>query len=202
MRLDAAGVSSVSSFLISRTRNLSRTDDKRFIFRGLPQHGRMPMPAADLTPVERGVLFVLMAEGRPLKESSELKGVHGLALKPSHRSKLQRLGLIDTIKTPYFTHSLSEKGWQWARDETGATKPKGLMGMGALYSVLGGLRRHIEQHGYSLAEVFGKAEPSGADSSRQHMHEAAWSEADEALGQALQDIPVLTKAIEALHVWR
>jgi hypothetical protein len=31
------------------------------------------------------------------------------------------------------------------------------------------------------------------------MHEAAWSEADEALGQALQDLPVLTKAIEGLQ---
>ena len=91
------------------------------------------MPTADLTPVERGALLVLMAEGRALKESSELKGVHGIALKPNHRSKLQRLGLIDTIKNPHFVHSLSEKGWQWARDEIGAPKPKGLMGMGAIY---------------------------------------------------------------------
>lgn len=29
-------------------------------------HRRMPMPTINLTPVERGVLFVLMAEGRPL----------------------------------------------------------------------------------------------------------------------------------------
>jgi len=31
------------------------------------------------------------------------------------------------------------------------------------------------------------------------MQDAAWSEADEALGQALQDIPILTKAIDALQ---
>ena len=61
------------------------------------------------------------------------------------------------------------------------------------------MRRHIERHGHSLDEVFGKAALGGADTSRQQMHEAAWSEADEALGQALQDMPVLTKAIEALQ---
>jgi hypothetical protein len=182
----------------------------------------MLMSATDLTPVERGALFVLMAEGRPLKESSELKEVHGLALKASHRSKLQRLGLIHTTKDPFFTHSLSEKGWQWLKKETSAPKPKGTMGMGALYAVLHGLRRHTERNGFRLEDVFGKTAPTGSEGatepigdsaivkenenasareglSRQHMHEAAWSEADEALGQALQDIPVFTKAIEALQ---
>jgi hypothetical protein len=74
------------------------------------------MPTTDLTPVERGALLVLMAEARPLKESSELKAVHGIALKGSHRAKLRRLGLINTTENP-FIHSLSEKGWQWARHE-------------------------------------------------------------------------------------
>jgi hypothetical protein len=179
------------------------------------------MPATDLTPVERGALFVLMAEGRPLKENSELKEVHGLALKASHRSKLQRLGLIHTTKDPFFTHSLSEKGWHWLMEETAAPKPKGIMGMGALYAVLHGLRRHTERSGLRLEDVFGKTaqgssngatEPAGAATnvkekenasargrSRQHIHEAAWSEADEALGQALQDIPVFTNAIVALQ---
>lgn len=156
------------------------------------------MPATNLTPVERGALFVLMAEGRPLKEASELKDVHGIALKLNHRMKLQRLGLIHTTKTP-FTHSLSEKGWQWAREEIAAPKPKGQMGLGALYSVLGGLRRHIERHGYRLEDVFGPTISNGSGRSDPHLHEAAWSEADEALGQALQDMPVFTKAVETLQ---
>jgi hypothetical protein len=156
------------------------------------------MPTTDLTPVERGTLLVLMAEARPLKESSELKAVHGIALKGNHRAKLRRLGLINTTEKP-FVHSLSEKGWQWARHEISAPKPKGLMGMGALYSVLHGVRRHIERHGYQLEDVFRETQPDGPDSSRRHMHEAAWSEADEALGQALQDIPILTTAIETLQ---
>ena len=157
------------------------------------------MPTPSLTPVERGALFVLMAEGRPLKESSELKAIHGIGLRPTHRTKLQRLGLIHTTKKPVFTHALSEKGWQWARDQMTAAKPKGQIGAGALYSLLHGLQKHIERHGYSLEDVFGKSSQNGSDSSRQHTREAAWSEADEALGQALQDMPVFTKAIEALQ---
>ena len=156
------------------------------------------MPTTDLTPVERGALLVLMAEARPLKESSELKAIHGITLKASHRAKLQRLGLINTTEKP-FVHSLSEKGWEWARYEISVPKPKGLMGMGALYSVLHGVRRHMERHGYRLEDVFRETQANVPGSPRRHMHEAAWSEADEALGQALQDIPVLTKAIETLQ---
>jgi hypothetical protein len=156
------------------------------------------MHAAELTPIERGALLVLMAEGRPLKERAELKGIHGIALEASHRSKLQRLGLIQTTKKP-FTHSLSEEGWQWARKEIGAPKPKGVMGMGALYSVLGGLRRYIDRHGIGLEGVFCAAEPTVTDGLRQHIREAAWSEADEALGQALQDVQVFTAAIDKLR---
>ncbi len=104
------------------------------------------MPTPSLTPVERGALFVLMAEGRPLKESSELKVIHGIGLRPTHRTKLQRLGLIHTTKKPVFTHALSEKGWLWARDQMTAAKPKGQIGAGALYSLLHGLQKHIERH--------------------------------------------------------
>lgn len=157
------------------------------------------MSAIDLTPVERGALLALMAAGRPLKESSELKGVHGIALSKEHRTKLQSLGLIDTVKKPHLTHALSEKGWQWAREQIAAPPPKGLMGMGALYAVLGGLRRYIEQQGYRLEDVFVKVQPNGRDNSRRHIQDAAWSESDEALGQALQDLPVLTRAIDALQ---
>jgi len=157
------------------------------------------MSAIDLTPIERGALLALMAAGRPLKENSELKRVHGIALKEIHRKKLQSLGLIDTTKKSPLTHRLSDKGWQWAREQVVAPTPKGMMGMGALYAVLGGLRRYIERNGYRLEDVFVEAEPKERDRSRQHLREAAWSEADEALGQALQDIPILTRAIDALQ---
>lgn len=46
---------------------------------------------SSLTPLERGALIVLMAEGRPLWDR-DLKGVHGIALAPRHRMRLQSLG--------------------------------------------------------------------------------------------------------------
>src|ERR1700721_1367369 len=112
------------------------------------------MQTAQLTPVERGALFALMAEGRPLKENAELKGIHGILLKVGHRNKLRQLGLIETTKQKPLTHILSKEGWEWARKEITASKPKGTMGMGALYSVLGGLHRYIERNHRILEAIF------------------------------------------------
>src|SRR5215470_12594362 len=156
------------------------------------------MPVAELTPVERGALFVLMANGRPLKESADLKAVYGLALKPHHRAKLQRLGLIETTKRPW-THVLSDKGWQWAKEQLSATRPKGQMGMGPLYAVLHGLRRHIERHDYTLSDVFSKAGKKTDTAAQDRLENAAWAEADEALAQALQDMSVFNRALSKLQ---
>src|SRR5262249_43247442 len=112
------------------------------------------MPVTELTPVERGALFILMAEGRPLRESADLKGTYGLTLRASHRAKLQHLGLIKTTKKPSLTHVLSEKGWQWAKDQLISERPKGQMGMGPLYALLSGLRKHIERNNYTLKDLF------------------------------------------------
>jgi hypothetical protein len=155
------------------------------------------MTVAELTPVERGALFVLMASGRPLRESADLKSVYGLTLKPSHRTKLQRLGLIETTNKPW-THVLSEQGWQWASEQLGASRPKGQMGMGPLYAILHGLRKHIERHRCTLREVFSEARKRD-DVARERIENAAWAEADEALAQALQDMSVFNRALSTLQ---
>jgi hypothetical protein len=157
------------------------------------------MPVADLTPVERGALFILMANGRPLRESADLKAVYGLALKPSHRTKLQRLGLIETTKKPFLTHVLSKKGWRWATEQLSAAKPKGQMGMGPLYAILYGLHNHIERHRYTLRDVFSEIRKTTDSAVRRDIENAAWAEADEALAQALQDISVFNRAINRLQ---
>jgi hypothetical protein len=154
------------------------------------------MSVAELTPVERGALFVLMANGRPLRESADLKAVYGLALKPNHRTKLQRLGLIETTQKPW-THVLSEKGWQWAKEQLSAARPKGLTGMGPLYAVLHGLGKHIERHNYGLRDVFSEA--GKKTDTRDRIENAAWAEADEALAQALQDMSVFNRALSKLQ---
>ena len=156
------------------------------------------MPVGELTPVERGALFVLMATGRPLRESADLKAVYGLALKATHRTKLQRLGLIKTTKKP-FTYALSEKGWQWAKEQVSAARPKGQMGMGPLYALLHGLHKHIERHRYTLRDVFSEAGKTTDVVARQDIENVAWAEADEALAQALQDMSVFNRAINKLQ---
>ena len=117
------------------------------------------MAATDLTSVERGALLVLMAAGRPLREASELREVHGIHLTPSHREKLQSLGFIHTTTRPLI-HALSEKGWQWVWEEAAAPKPKGNIGLNALHAVLQGVRRYVDGRGNRLEEVFGRAPPS------------------------------------------
>jgi hypothetical protein len=156
------------------------------------------MPVAELTPVERGALFVLMANGRPLRESADLKAVYGLALKPGHRTKLQCLGLIETTKKPW-THTLSQKGWKWAEEQLSAARPKGQMGMGPLYALLGGLRKHIERHHWTIRDVFSEAGKTTDIVAQDRIENAAWAEADEALAQALQDMSVFNRALSKLQ---
>jgi hypothetical protein len=152
----------------------------------------------ELTPVERGALLVLMANGRPMRESADLKAVYGLSLKPSHRTKLQRLGLIETTKKPW-THALSLKGWQWAEEQLSAARPKGQMGMGPLYALLYGLGKHIERHRCTLKDVFSESGKTTDVGTQDRMENAAWAEADEALAQALQDMSVFNRALSKLQ---
>jgi len=156
------------------------------------------MPVAELTPVERGALFILMAEGRPLRESADLKAVYGLTLRASHRDKLQRLGLVKTTNKKPFTHAITEKGWQWAKEQLSAAIPKGQMGMGPLYALLRALRQHIERHDYTLKDLFSDGKRTDT-TARGHVENAAWAEADTALAQALQDMSVFNRAIKRLQ---
>ncbi len=156
------------------------------------------MAADELTPVERGVLLVLMASGRPLRESADLKATHNLALTPDHRAKLKRLGLVETTERP-FTHTLSPKGWEWAREQLSAERPKGQMGMGPLYALLRGLHEHMDRHNYSLREVFSEGGKANANGARDSMENAAWAEADMALANALQDMSVFTRSMSKLQ---
>ncbi len=75
-----------------------------------------------LTPVERGILFILMAQSQPLKQA-DLKRGHGLEVKRSHRLKLQDLGLIEVAGERAFTLALTKKGWAWLEAELTAPKP-------------------------------------------------------------------------------
>lgn len=152
---------------------------------------------AELKLIERAVLLALMAAGGPLRESADLTTRLGIGVKKVHRDQLLALGLISTTPKP-LTYALTEKGWAWAREELGAARPKGTMGQGALYAVLDGLRRYSERSGLSLTEIFGDTPspaPKPATDTGGLYRDAAIVEVDESLALALQDEPVLQRAI-------
>ena len=140
-----------------------------------------------LTPIERGVLFALMAEAEPLREAADLKARFNINMTPSHRKNLTALGLIGT-KTKPFTHVLTDHGWQWAEKELAANVPPGHMGLGPVYAVLGGINRALSRRNIDLRSFF----TSGSSS----ISDAAWSDSEVALAYALQDIPSFERVIQ------
>jgi hypothetical protein len=148
-----------------------------------------------LTPVERGTLFILMAEGRPLRESAEIKNTHGLTVRKAHRERLQEYGLIKSSPPP-FVHSLTKKGEEWVRGQftSSAMHLKTFVPFQAVMAVIA---RPLVQLGLQLETLF-EHRKNSSDGLTQHVATAAWSEADEALGEALQEIPFFYQAIENL----
>ena len=109
---------------------------------------------SELTPTERGVLFALMAAGRPLQESAELRQLYRLGMTATHRKRLGKLGLIATRKSP-FTHKLTEAGWQWVtREMQRGDVPNGQLGQGALQAVLRGVDNALSKQSIAPQDFF------------------------------------------------
>ncbi|UGT42162.1 hypothetical protein LTV02_01655 [Nocardia yamanashiensis] len=108
-----------------------------------------------LTLNERCVLFILMAEARELT-NVELYTIAGLRLDGRNRRRLNDLELVTSILVRRaYVHELTDRGALWCRAELAAERPprSGSAG-GALYSVLAGLGRHLDDTGHTLAEIF------------------------------------------------
>ncbi|MFF2551761.1 hypothetical protein ACFVUS_12220 [Nocardia sp. NPDC058058] len=104
---------------------------------------------------ERCVLLVLMAEARELT-NGELVAIAGIKLDGKNRRRLNELGLVaSTMVRRAYVHELTDGGAVWCRAELSAARPSraGSAG-GALYAVLGGLRRHLDDSGQALADIF------------------------------------------------
>ncbi|MEU1208428.1 hypothetical protein [Nocardia sp. NPDC005825] len=104
---------------------------------------------------ERCVLFVLMAEARELT-NAELHDAAGIKLDGRNRRHLNDLDLVaSTMVNRAFLHELTDRGAVWCAEELSRERPdKSGSAGGALYSVLAGLRRHLDDTGQSLADVF------------------------------------------------
>ena len=148
-----------------------------------------------LSPIECGVLLILMGEGRPLKERAELSQVHGLTMKKAHRDRLKERGLIKSSSAPY-VHRLTKKGEEWIMSQftASATIPgASLVPFGAVAAVF----KRLSDRQDLAPPASGRK--NGGDELSRHIATAAWSEADEALGEALQAIPRVQRAIEKLE---
>ena len=147
-----------------------------------------------VSPIECGVLFILMGEGRPLKERAELSQVHGLTMKKAHRDRLKEHGLIRSSSAP-FVHRLTKKGEDWVRSQftASATIPKTFkVPFGAVTAVL----KRLSDRQEDISPTDDRK--NGATELSRHIATAAWSEADEALGEALQAIPRVQRALDKL----
>lgn len=103
---------------------------------------------------ERAALLVLMAEGRELT-NAELRDTAGLTIDGDCRRRLNDLGLVASTKVgAAFVHELTDRGALRCAAELSEQRPprSGYAG-GALYAVLGGLRRNIERTGAVLSDV-------------------------------------------------
>ncbi|MDF6101168.1 MULTISPECIES: hypothetical protein [Gordonia] len=115
------------------------------------------MDHAQLTPIQSAALFVLLAESRELS-NPELKEF-GAALDKPARNHLNALGLVDSrlgARRAYF-HTLTDRGWAWCAAELTSEPPKrSTAPTKAMYAVLAGLARYLDDEDLRLHEVFGR----------------------------------------------
>lgn len=113
------------------------------------------MQSDDLSVKERAVLFALLGEAREIT-NTQLAERAGFRLDGKERRKLNDLKLVESRKTGRaYAHELTDAGWHWCAAELSAgLKGKATSMEGALYAVLGGLGRHLDDTGQSLADIF------------------------------------------------
>ncbi|MEQ8559827.1 MAG: hypothetical protein RIB03_16070 [Henriciella sp.] len=163
----------------------------------------------DLTPVERGVLVALMAAGGLLKESAELGGRYQIRMTPAHRKKLAGLGLIKTTRNP-FTHQLTDAGWAFLARDFPMDVPREPMKLGAMNALVEGVLKQAGGDPGALEAFFkgksGQPKPSEptqkeakTPSAESDLSDAAWSDSEEALAMALQDMAAFGVRLQAVE---
>lgn len=113
------------------------------------------MQPDDLSVKERAVLFALLGEARELS-NPQLEERVGFRLTGKERRTLNERKLVDSRRAGRtYTHELSDAGWHWCAMELSAGPRKSATNMErALYAVLGGLARHLDDAEQSLADIF------------------------------------------------
>ena len=168
---------------------------------------------ADLTPVERGVLVALMAAGGRLKENADLTGRYQIRMTPAHRKKLADLGLVKTSSKP-FTHTLTDEGWAFMADGFPVDVPREAMKLGPMNALILAIRKSAGSDAQAIRAFFTGKSPGGQARAvhkeasppppapptlEADLSNAAWSDSEEALAMALQDIPAFAARMSALE---
>lgn len=103
--------------------------------------------ASEPTFAEKSILFILMAEAKEIPHSLITKRYQTALAKPG-REKLVRLGLIRArFEDPRYYLELTDLGWKECMAEFGAPAPTGVRagaGGGALYAMLGAIKRYLD----------------------------------------------------------
>jgi len=116
------------------------------------------MSSGDLSVKERAILFALLGEAREVT-NPELAERWGFTLTGKERRTLNQRKLVDSrLSGRTYAHELSDAGWHWCAREL-AVGRAGLRGNPAsmeraLYAVLAGLGRYLDDTGQSLSDVF------------------------------------------------
>jgi len=113
------------------------------------------MQPDDLSVKERAVLFALLGEAREVT-NPQLEERAGFRLDGKERRKLNNLKLVDSRRAGRtYAHELTDAGWRWCAGELSVgLRGKATSMEGALYAVLGGLGRHLDDTQQSLADIF------------------------------------------------
>jgi DNA-binding Lrp family transcriptional regulator len=135
------------------------------------------MSSGDLSAKERAILFALLGEAREVS-NPELAERWGFTLTGKERRVLNGLRLVDSRRSGRtYAHELSDAGWRWCAVEL-AAGPDGPRGNPAsmeraLYAVLSGLARYLDDTGQNLAEVFRRRSASEPELAKPDDIEAA-----------------------------
>lgn len=146
-----------------------------------------------LTPIERGILLALMAEGKELQENADIKTRLKIGMTASHRKKLNEAGFIITKSGP-FSHSLTEAGWVFLQDSFPDDVPSSAIQIAPMNTLFAGVKRVLAMRQTRLKDFF-TGEPSQPDETpsqrepKDLLSDAAWSDSEASLAIALQDIP-------------
>jgi hypothetical protein len=108
-----------------------------------------------LTPVQRSVLLILMAEAREVP-NADLTNERKLELKKDRRDKLEQLKLIKVRhKGARLFLELDDGGWRWCREQLGAEVPANAgHGGAAAYAILASIQRYLDRNNLSIQEFF------------------------------------------------